>query len=96
MPEPSPRTPCAKCGEPLGAWEPLTAAGAPVRHGRAAVVVARACTECNAVELRARPAPAAAARPPRTGAGATVLHGFLSNVGEAAAAILRAVRSRLR
>ncbi len=96
MPEAPPRAACAKCGEPQGPWEPLTAGGVPVRHGRAAVLVARACTECNAVELRARAAPAAAPRLVRPGPGAAVLHGFFSNVGEAAGAVLRAVRSRLR
>lgn len=95
MPEPSPRPPCPRCGEPLGGWEQLTAGGAAVRHGPGAVLVARRCSACNAVELSSRPA-AVSARSGRASAGATVVQGFLANVAEAAGAILRAIRSRLR
>jgi len=84
----SPAPACVRCGEPVERWEPLTA-------GRAAVLLARACSGCGAVEVRARPA-TATGRTVRASPGATLLHGLLSNLAEAGRTLLEAARRGLR
>lgn len=83
---------CPACGGAAGRWGAVRVGDQPVRLNNA-VVVARMCIVCGAIEMRGREAPAGvpASRP---GAGRAVLDGFLRNVAEAVRTVFRSVRER--
>ena len=83
---------CPACGGVTGRWGAVRVGDQPVRLNNA-VVVARMCTGCGAIEMRGREAPAGvpASRP---GSGRAVVDGVLRNVAEAVRAVFRAIRER--
>lgn len=87
---------CIACGDVTGCWGAVRVGDQPVRLNHA-IIVAKMCVSCGAIELRGREAaPPAVVSPARRGHGRALFDGVVCNVAEAVRALIRALRDRYR
>jgi hypothetical protein len=86
---------CSACGSVSGRWGGVRVGDQPVRVNNA-LLVARVCTGCDDVELRARNGGTALVPPAPRGHGRELFAGVLRNVVDAVQALARALRDRYR
>ena len=86
---------CSACGSVSGRWGGVRVGDRPVRVNNA-LLVARVCTGCDGVELRARDGGTAPVPQVPRGHGRELFAGVLRNVVDAVQALTRALRDRYR
>jgi len=87
---------CIACGDATGCWGAVRVGDQPVRF-KHAVIVARMCATCGAIEFRGREAATAGAvAPARQAHGRELFDGVMRNVAEAVRALVGALRDRYR